>query len=230
MSELPLSSRLENYILQRGKKIFTSNKYIHELLILYYSLKDKLSNREEKYLKKYMVPKNNGCFVDIGANTGYWTFLVAKKDIEVHAFEPSPQSYPILERKVKKYSKVHVYPCALGEQCYDANLSLHFQSGHDSLTKREYNFEGRQVIVTVKTLDSFNFPNVGLIKIDTEGYEIPILLGANRTISTQKPRLIIEVHRPYKKQKERIIEILEKFDYHWIVYGKHEARQHIICH
>jgi len=149
MSELPLSSQLESYILQRSKRVFAGNKYMRELFIFYYSLKDKLSNREEKYLENYMIPKHNGCFVDIGANIGYWTLFVARKGIEVHAFEPSPQSYPILKRKVRKYPNVSAYPYALGEQCYDAKLSLHFQSGLDSLTKEEYTFEGRQVMVTV---------------------------------------------------------------------------------
>ena len=79
----------------------------------------------------------------------------------------------------------------------------------------------RYITVPLRTLDSFNFKNVGLIKIDTEGYEVPVLLGAERTIKENKPRLIIEVHRVYKKKKmKRIIEILARHGYIWIIRYK----------
>ena len=44
----------------------------------------------------------------------------------------------------------------------------------------------------MKTLDSFNFTNVDLIKIDVEGYENDILQGALHTIQYNKPVLVIE--------------------------------------
>jgi len=192
-------------------------------------VKKKLGNWKEQYLEKYMVPKHNGCFIDIGAHVGWWTFFMASKGIEVHAFEPSPQSYPILAEKAKKYSSIHVYPVALGQECRDSKLMLHSQSGHDSLVKVEKDFSGKQALITIRTLDSFQFHNIGLIKIDTEQYEVPILLGATRTISVHKPRLIIEIHRPYKEQRQKITKILQKLGYVQLWYGKPHARQHLIA-
>jgi|YelNatPaOPRAMG01_1025707.scaffolds.fasta_scaffold241004_1 tRNA1(Val) A37 N6-methylase TrmN6 len=42
----------------------------------------------ERFLYRYMKPLHNGCFVDVGAGFGIWTFFVAKRGYIVHAFEP----------------------------------------------------------------------------------------------------------------------------------------------
>ena len=43
-----------------------------------------------------------------------------------------------------------------------------------------------------KIYDSLEIENIGLIKIDVEGAELEVLKGALKTISNQKPNLIIE--------------------------------------
>jgi len=177
----------------------------------------------EKHLMKYMVPRHHGCFIDIGANVGMWTRFVAKKGYKVYAFEPSPVPYRYLKMLAKQFSNVNVYPYALGENNCRAKLNVHKSSGHNSLVFQRRDFSGIQIIVTVRTLDSFKFKNVGLIKIDTEGYEVPILKGAQRTIRENKPRLIVEVHDPYKQQLSLIKGILRKHDYKWIIRYKGSA-------
>jgi N-acetylglucosamine-6-phosphate deacetylase len=52
--------------------------------------------------------------------------------------------------------------------------------------------------VEVKTLDSFNFENVSLIKIDVEGFELQVLLGGTKTIADSKPIIYLEADRPDK--------------------------------
>jgi len=44
----------------------------------------------------------------------------------------------------------------------------------------------------MKTLDSFAFDSVDIIKIDAEGYELPVLQGAKKTILRNKPWIQIE--------------------------------------
>ena len=183
----------------------------------------------EEYLVKYMVPKHNGCFVDVGANVGLWTFLLAEKNITVHAFEPSPRPQRTLKQNAERYFNVHVYPFALGEGNYEAKLNLHEISGHNSLIGRGKDFTGNQISVVVRTLDSFNLQNVGLIKIDTEGYEVPILLGARQTIAKHKPRLVIEVHITYIENIEKITTILKQLNYSWMICWRLGYARHIVC-
>ena len=122
----------------------------------------------EEPIKPYMTPLNKGCFVDVGANFGIWTTYVAKKGFEVHAFEPSPRPYKHLAKNA--LPNVHVYNVALGDREGEAMLNLHQTSGHYGFVHKAKDFTGKTIKVPIKTLDSFRLENVGLIKIDTEGY------------------------------------------------------------
>jgi|SRR5712664_274698 len=69
----------------------------------------------------------------------------------------------------------------------------------------------RKIQVQIETLDSFLLePDV--IKIDTEGYEIPVIKGGMETIAHSKPVLCIETHD--EKDSDIIQSILP--DYSWI--------------
>lgn len=175
-----------------------------------------------------MVPKHDGCFVDVGANIGTWTFYMAKQKITVHAFEPSPRPYKTLKKRSKTFRNIRIYPYALGEKSHEAKIYIHKASGNNSLIKRRRNFTGISVRIVVRTLDSFRLSNVGLIKIDTEGYEIPILLGARQTIWRYKPRFVVEVHRPHEEQIRKILEILKQLNYYWVIRYK-GTKPHIIA-
>lgn len=198
------------------------NRHLPNALLNKFVIKKQISTvGSEKHLMPFLFSRGNGgCFVDVGANIGLWTFYVAKQGSKVHAFEPSPRAFNILEKQAKKFSNVKVYPYALGNENTTADLKLHYASGHNSLALTAVDFTGATTQVQVKTLDSFNLNNVGLIKIDTEGYELPILEGATQTILRNKPRLIIEVHKPYTEQKKKILELLKRWSYKWIIRYK----------
>jgi len=171
----------------------------------------------EKHLMKYMDPLHNGCFVDVGASIGVWTEPLAKKGVTVHAFEPSPRPHQKLVHLARTHPNIQVYPYALGDDCYNSKLNLHHGSGHNSIVQKAWDFTGHQMLVTVRTLDSFKLENVGLIKIDTQAYELQVLQGAKETIARDKPRLIIEVHYPYKQHLREITRFLRELGYQWIV-------------
>jgi len=176
-----------------------------------------------------MLPRNGGCFIDVGANIGRWTSRLADRGFTVHAFEPTPRIYKLLQKQFHRKSTVHIYGCALGEAAYWAKLKIHKHSGSNSLVCAREGFTGNEIAVEVRSLDSFNFRNVGLIKIDTEGYEIPVLQGAKQTIQNCKPRLVIETHLDYVDQKEKIVSLLEHFGYRWkLKYRPTGSKPHII--
>jgi hypothetical protein len=47
-------------------------------------------------------------------------------------------------------------------------------------------------MVPVRTLDSYNFPCVDVMKIDAEGMELPVLRGGAATIQRHHPKILIE--------------------------------------
>jgi len=202
-----LSNTLKSYIVEcnpyRGKAILTS----------------------EGFLAEYIVPEKGKCLVDIGASVGIWSLFVAEKGIEVHAFEPAPQTYGILKDKAKKYPNLHVYPWAIGNKDSVGKMGLYNHPWSGGVMEKAVVNPGEKTIdVTVHTLDSVNLANIGVIKIDTEGYETPILIGAKKTILKNKPMLLIEVHRgtgkasqSYAEEFDRIKNILKTFGYTWTV-------------
>jgi hypothetical protein len=45
----------------------------------------------------------------------------------------------------------------------------------------------------MRTLDSFELDNVGFIKIDVEGAQLLVLMGAEETIKRNKPVMLVEI-------------------------------------
>lgn len=182
----------------------------------------------EKYLEEHIHPNDSGVFIDIGANIGYWTMLAIKRGFkEIHAFEPSPRPLQILKKRTKRYTNVDIHAIALGDAPGIAPMKLYKSfSPHatmgclaDEPQRGEIGLLGI-IKVPVRTLDSYKFQDIDLIKIDTEGYEVPILLGAKETILRCAPRLIVEAHSPYSREIRRIIKVLRKLDYSYKVGHK----------
>ncbi len=147
-------------------------------------------------------------FIDIGANTGYYSLLAGKANdrLRTYAFEPAKGPLYYLKRNIelnKLGDRIEAHHQALS----DRNERAHFyEVKNRKYTYLKYNLGGvgsLQVdsakshdVVETKTLDSFVSENsievVDLIKIDTEGTEIKILEGASNTLNSFKPIVICE--------------------------------------
>lgn len=177
---------------------------------------DKPSLTSEKFLERHMVPEDGMIAIDIGAHVGLWASFLAEKGVEVHAFEPNIDAYRELKDKSSKYHNLRAYSCALGEASYNAN----YDSKSLSITSGNTENSAKCLTVSVRTLDSFHFKNVGVIKIDTEGYEYPILNGAKATIAECRPRLVVEIHKgtgqackEYGDELRRIMGLIKEHGY-----------------
>lgn len=195
---------------------------------------------DEAFLLDFIFPEPNTCLVDIGASVGGWTFIVAKKGFEVYSYEPSPKAYQILKKRAAIYSNVHTYPFALGEKEEFGRLGFTAFGISGKMDEEVQKPGGRTIDITVHKLDSLPLPKVGVIKIDTEGYEIPILLGAQETIQKFKPTLIIEVHKgtgkaaqTFTDELKNVLQLLKKLGYTWSIHyrtsGLHDKQPHIIA-
>ena len=163
--------------------------------------------------------KNLTTIIDIGARKGSWYKNVGKffPNSPAHLFEPTPN---IFEKTKKNYNKVnqHVYQVALSneEGVLDFHIDLEL-GGWSGLTKQRSDGKYETIQVKVKTLDSFKFKNVGLIKIDVEGNEYKTLLGSINTIKDSKPFVYFEcadVHMTnYDNDVNDIFEFFENINY-----------------
>jgi FkbM family methyltransferase len=142
-------------------------------------------------------------FVDVGAHVGQYSLLgsgLVGSGGTVHSFEPEPETFALLEHNIliNGLRNVHPIRCALGESLRDVELYVARPDniGQTSLRKPD-NFSGVKVNVQCQTLDSYagehGMDRIRLIKIDVEGAELDVLLGARGVLSRNpKPHIIIE--------------------------------------
>lgn len=134
--------------------------------------------------------------IDIGAHVGLWSMVLQKYFTQVIAFEPVPAHIECFERNLEKVlvsknlpgkGHVQLLPCALGSE----TKLIKINAVPDNSGNARVDPKG-SVIVDQKRLDDFVLPDVSFIKIDVEGYELDVVRGAERTIRTYRPVMVIE--------------------------------------
>lgn len=150
--------------------------------------------------------------IDIGANVGLWACDLVKSFEHVIAFEPVEEFRKCFDQNVnpKNYT---MHPVALGrtESFIEMNI-VQGNTGHSHINPESI---GRGTI-PLKTLDSFNFNNIDMIKIDVEGFEEEILAGSLETIKRNRPIIVVEQqNHEYKNAMidKPSIKILEGWGY-----------------
>ncbi len=182
----------------------------------------------------------NAVFLDIGANSGYFTLLAAseslKKQINVISFEPSKVFYESVVEKVKlnEYTaNVIVENKAIGhklEKNAKFNLNKNGANSHLAEIKAPHlrNPENHLTTVEVTTVDHYCEKNKiipTLIKIDIEGGEKNALLGMKNIMKNFHPKLLISTHS--KKLEKECRDIL--FDANYSVKTLKGFEHELIC-
>ena len=153
---------------------------------------------ELAYLESILLP--GSVFVDVGANFGIYT-MVASRLVgdagRVIAFEPSVQSFPVLQENIALNSLENVlsFRAALSEKESRAWLYHALDPSGNSLG-RDTSLDGLGEEVILKSLDNVLEENgidrVDVIKVDAEGAEELVLHGAARSLTTHSPVVIFE--------------------------------------
>lgn len=93
-------------------------------------------------------------------------------------------------------ANIHTYNVGLGDVPGTFQMEDHpNNAGHNCILTEDRKDKTKYTLHTVQvnTLDSYNFKDVDIIKVDCEGYEYPILKGAVQTISTNRPIVQLEI-------------------------------------
>ncbi len=156
---------------------------------------------EDKFQDEMLVSIRKGdCVWDVGANLGLYTTqfseIVGERG-KVFAFEPSPENFDKLRDAVNKLDNVKLIPMALGSEAG----SVGFQQGDDPLGATSKLVEGAGAGIEVEVKrgadllgdGKVEIPNV--VKIDTEGFELDVIMGMGEVIASPRLRtLCIEIH------------------------------------
>ena len=137
--------------------------------------------------------------IDVGAAVGMYSHFFAQHSKRVISFEAVPQVFKQLQKTAAKNSNMVVQNYAVADQrgmakfyVDDKRLS---NSGLQNLVG------GIEIEVQVISLDGYLGvePKVGFIKIDTEGTELDVLVGAERIVDMFKPTCMVEIYPKYNK-------------------------------
>lgn len=140
------------------------------------------------------------CFVDVGANIGYFTLLadrLAPAGVRVHAFEPEAKCADLLESNVDSNHATSVSIIRAAVAARQGSATLHCSSVNpgDNRFHTTGCDRSTQKVKTISLDDYFaaiDSPSPDLIKIDAQGAEPSIIAGMRRLIDTAPPRMVLE--------------------------------------
>ena len=186
----------------------------------------------EPITKKVIIEHlNDGdVFLDVGANFGYFSIIASRyvgTSGKVISFEPSSETFAILENNTKRIKNIEIFKTALGSK----QETKHFFHANDyvnsGFTKSPFQnpneYSGNDLLVT--TLDKFiagKVQKVDFIKCDVQGDDIDVLIGAKKTIqSNNNLKLIVEWAPTWMKSAgynlDDLPKILEELGFNEIV-------------
>ncbi|MBB6610321.1 FkbM family methyltransferase [Pontibacter sp. Tf4] len=131
---------------------------------------------------------------DVGSNEGQSVrdFLIFDKKASIYCFEPIKSTFESLSSKFRHHNNVKTHMLALGSFEGVVKMKLSDSSCMNSIVSdsEDSSEEFVQENIQSKTLDNFckeNFiEHINYLKIDTEGYDLDVLKGANRMLDSSK--------------------------------------------
>lgn len=162
-------------------------------------------------------------FMDVGANVGAYTRAALKhlSPKRVYAFEPQPE---LAEALRKEFAQTTVEALAFSSRQGSAQFKVpevagvpYYTRGTLEQFKEERETGARYFEVPLNTIDAYCKERgivPGVIKIDVEGHEADVLLGAEATLRAHHPALIVEIEqRRLTRPIKEIFDSLEALGY-----------------
>ncbi len=166
-------------------------------------------------LKQYILQDGKAIAFDIGANIGnhsiYWA--INKRFSQIYSFEPIDYTYKILLKNIELNSlekNIKAYNMGIGEKKSRAILKQEY-ANNIGANQLEVMREGN---ILIDSLDNFmqdeNLTRVDFVKIDVEGFEDKVFLGAKNFFEKFRPLIMVEIFDEYR---QNIFEILNSYNY-----------------
>ncbi len=151
------------------------------------------------------IASRDQTFLDIGANIGIFSLACAEKFKKVVAIEANPIVYKRLLANIElnHFDNIEPHNIAAGSESKKADFCYPILSNENHGVggfSEEYmlnagiKYEKKEIkVCRIDKILGNEKANIGLIKIDVEGYELPALQGLEEIISETYPSIIIEI-------------------------------------
>ncbi|PIU68578.1 MAG: hypothetical protein COS84_00795 [Armatimonadetes bacterium CG07_land_8_20_14_0_80_40_9] len=174
---------------------------------------------EVKFLQSIAEEGMNA--LDIGGHIGITAITIAKKigkDGLVYSFEPVPEYLDILKKNIahNKIKNIKVFNKAVTNRVETSDF---YQDGGGSSIVPKEGIEKFSVKTTAIDvfLDEEKIDKIDLINMDSEGAELLVLKGAEKTLRRNKVKIFCEIHHGFlshfNQSAKDIVDYLQKLNY-----------------
>ncbi len=148
--------------------------------------------------------------VDGGSHVGTWSRLLAQRFQRVVAVEPSDDTFEALSANMRKFECVNVELCHVALGAAPGSVTMILDGRALSLANTGARCVKPGGAIPLVTIDSWNLPSLGFLKLDVEGSEVAALQGAIETLKRYKPIVLFEDKKLWRRYGHRA-DAVEKF-------------------
>ena len=159
--------------------------------------------------------------LDVGAYTGLYSIIAAKRGAEAVAIEPMPAARWRLGVNMKR-NKVRIGLLAVAASDHEGTATLHYNpkvpltTGASLEDGIAHHSDG--IVVRCIRVDDLGLEKVGAIKIDVERHEPCVIRGAMQTIKRFRPPMLIETLD--EAMRKQLIDLLPSYEAAAILDGR----------
>lgn len=192
---------------------------------LYLQLKNKKEYESHFVELANLICKKNYNVIDLGANIGFHTVILSKlvSNGKVFSFEPQSLAFSILQNNIliNKCNNVLSQKFAIGKEnnkvCSMDSYSYEEKEINTGFLRVSNSNLSVGDLCIEKKLDSLNLPKIHFMKIDVQGSEINVLMGAKILLKKFLPILFIEIEEIHLKAKQgsskELIKLILSYNY-----------------
>jgi len=143
------------------------------------------------------LPSPSHILFDVGSNKGEWTAKAlelsrASNETHIHAFEPSLATRSMIMARFAERSAVTVHAYALSDTEGEATFYTNEDGGGtNSLSPASgKNVEVVKIITLDQFLRQFGIKDISMVKIDTEGFDLLVMKGAEKFLQNGRIEII----------------------------------------
>ena len=151
---------------------------------------------EKKELELILSSLNEEVFnfplIDVGANIGNHSLFFSNYFKKIIAFEPQKKVFKLLEFNTSEHPNIEIFNFGLSNEKSKLQISYD-KSNRGGATFKNEIIKPNHEVCDLKVFDDlYTKLHFSFIKIDVEGFENQVVLGAKETLLRNKPIIIVE--------------------------------------
>lgn len=160
----------------------------------YHSIGDFVSVEEHEFLSKH--PIGPGAVIDVGANLGIVSFILAKRFPlrTIHAFEPAPSTFRSFKANMELNNCLGICASQYAVADHEGEVPFNANPLGRAINSIALSSTNHTIQVPCTTLDAYarrnSITEIAFLKVDVEGFEASVFQGAQTILSQQRAAIV----------------------------------------